>query len=85
MFTWPAIFLYAVSRLGLSSSKGTSTVNRTRVGFRVSRALFTFGWLLWDDGDDNDWGIYARTGEETGICRGGETRTPDLLPPKQAR
>jgi hypothetical protein len=36
----------------LSSSNGTSTVNRTRVGFRVSRALFTVGWLLWDDGDD---------------------------------
>jgi hypothetical protein len=38
--------LYAVSRLGLSSSKGTSTVNRTRVGFRVSRALFTVSGLL---------------------------------------
>ncbi len=36
-----AIFLYAASRLGLSSSKGTSTVSLTRVGFKVSTALFT--------------------------------------------
>src|SRR5690242_4400041 len=41
--TWLLIFLYAASRLGLSSSKGTSTVSRTRVGFRVSTALFTVG------------------------------------------
>src|SRR5690606_40988640 len=40
------IFLYAASRLGLSSSKGTSTVSRTRVGFRVSTALFTVGFSL---------------------------------------
>src|SRR3954447_21583998 len=32
---------YAASRLGLSSSNGTSTVSFTRVGFRVSTALFT--------------------------------------------
>src|SRR3954468_4665298 len=46
------IFLYAASRLGLSSSKGTSTVSRTRVGFRVSTALFTVGspWGLYVDG-----------------------------------
>src|SRR5512144_591214 len=36
-----AIFLYAASRLGLSSSKGTSTVSFARVGLRVSTALFT--------------------------------------------
>ena len=36
-----AIFRYAASRLGLSSSKGTSTVSLTRVGFKVSTALFT--------------------------------------------
>src|SRR3954452_4480855 len=32
---------YAASRLGLSSSNGTSTVSFTRVGLRVSTALFT--------------------------------------------
>ena len=31
---------YALSRLGLSSSKGTSTASRTRVGLRVSTVLF---------------------------------------------
>src|SRR3954447_24345155 len=36
-----AIFLYAASRLGFSSSKGTSTVSLARVGPRVSTALFT--------------------------------------------
>ena len=40
-----AIFLYAASRLGLSSSKGTSTVSLARVGLKVSTALFT-GVLL---------------------------------------
>src|SRR5581483_5294133 len=39
--TCSAILLYAVSRLGSSSAKGTSTVSRTRVGSRVSTALFT--------------------------------------------
>ena len=41
--TWicEAIVLYASSMLGLSSSKGTSTVSLTRVGLRVSTALFT--------------------------------------------
>src|ERR1035437_9140643 len=37
------IVLYAASRLGLSSSNGTSTVSLTRVGLRVSTALFTTG------------------------------------------
>ena len=36
-----AIFLYAASRLGLSSSKGTSTVSLALVGLKVSTALFT--------------------------------------------
>src|SRR4051794_20091221 len=45
MVTCCAILLYAASRLGLSSSKGTSTVSLTRVGFNVSTALFT-GVLL---------------------------------------
>src|SRR5262245_10416151 len=40
-----AICLYAASRLGLSSSKGTSTVSLARVGLKVSTALFT-GCLL---------------------------------------
>src|SRR4029450_1080128 len=35
--------LYAASRLGFSSSYGTSTVILTRVGLTVSRALFTTG------------------------------------------
>src|SRR5690349_12178581 len=38
-----AIVLYAASRLGLSSSKGTSTVSLARVGLKVSTALFTGG------------------------------------------
>ena len=36
-----AICWYAASRLGLSSSKGTSTVSLARVGLKVSTALFT--------------------------------------------
>src|SRR3954451_10670872 len=40
-----AIFLYAASRLGLSSSKGTSTVSFALVGVKVSTALFTGGLL----------------------------------------
>src|SRR5687768_3342496 len=40
-----AMVLYALSRLGLSSSKGTSTVSLARVGLKVSTALFT-GCLL---------------------------------------
>src|SRR5688500_16525669 len=36
-----AICLYAASRLGLSSSKGTSTVSLALVGLKVSTALFT--------------------------------------------
>src|SRR3954454_12807562 len=35
--------LSAASRLGLSSSKGTSTVSLARVGLKVSTALFTGG------------------------------------------
>ena len=35
-----AICWYAASRLGLSSSKGTSTVSLARVGLKVSTALF---------------------------------------------
>src|SRR5687768_10045969 len=40
---WLPMVLYAASRLGLSSSYGTSTVSFTRVGLRVSTALFTAG------------------------------------------
>src|SRR6478609_7563064 len=43
-----AIFLYAASRLGLSSSKGTSTVSLARVGLKVSTALFTGLLLLFE-------------------------------------
>src|SRR3954462_12828460 len=38
-----AMVLWALSRLGLSSSKGTSTVSLARVGLKVSTALFTGG------------------------------------------
>jgi hypothetical protein len=41
MDTCLAIAAYAASRLGASSSKGTSTVSFTRVGLRVSAVLFT--------------------------------------------
>src|SRR6476661_2880686 len=41
---WEPMVAYAASRLGLSSSNGTSTVSLTRVGFRVSTALFTAGY-----------------------------------------
>src|SRR4029453_3912431 len=40
-----AIFLYAASRLGLSSSKGTSTVSLARGGVKFSTALFPGGLL----------------------------------------
>ena len=36
-----AIFLYARSKSGFSSSKGTSTLIRTRVGLSRSTVLFT--------------------------------------------
>ena len=44
--TWicEPMVLYAASRLGFSSSNGTSTVSLTRVGLRVSTALFTAGY-----------------------------------------
>src|SRR5439155_24747129 len=44
--TWDAIALYALSRLGLRSSNGTSTASRTRVGLRFSTVLFTCGCSL---------------------------------------
>ena len=47
MRTCEPIFLYAASRLGFSSSKGTSTSSRTRVGLKLSTVLFTCGSLLW--------------------------------------
>src|SRR3954465_5831195 len=43
-----AIFLYAASRLGLSSSKGTSTGSLARVGVKCSTALFTGLLLLFE-------------------------------------
>src|SRR5436190_22901967 len=42
--TWLPMVLYALSRLGFSSSNDTSTVSFTRVGLRVSTALFTTGY-----------------------------------------
>src|SRR5215217_4082176 len=49
MFTCLAIRWYAASRLGLSSSNGTSMVSLARVGFSVSTALFTGVLLVADD------------------------------------
>ena len=76
-----AMAWYAASRLGLSSSKGTSTVILARVGLNVSTALFT-GFLLSLIG-------WFGTGQ-CGLCeavqsRGDRTRTCGLLLPKQAR
>src|SRR5437588_8762715 len=66
------IFLYAASRLGLSSSKGTSTVSRTRVGFRVSTALFTVG---------SPWGLYVDGGgPPRAVLRVYSGRRPPILP-----
>jgi hypothetical protein len=42
-----AIWRYAASRLGLSSSKGTSTVSLARVGLKVSTALFNCFSFCW--------------------------------------
>src|SRR4051812_32018965 len=72
------IFLYAASRLGLSSSKGTSTVSRTRVGFRVSTALFTVG---------SPWGLYGDGGDTLGAdrARGIGRRRPILPVPQTSR
>src|ERR1700712_252678 len=67
---------YAASRLGLSSSKGTSTVILARVGLSVSTALFT-GFLLQTIG----WVVLGQTVQS----RGDRTRTCGLLLPKQAR
>ena len=69
-----AIFLYAASRLGLSSSKGTSTVSLARVGLKVSTALFT--------GVSS---VLVRCLVLECCSRGDRTRTCGLLLPKQAR
>ena len=68
---------YAASRLGLSSSKGTSTVILARVGLSVSTALFTgFSSCL----------VVGAVVLMNGQCgRGDRTRTCGLLLPKQAR
>ena len=51
IWIWDPIVWYALSRSGFSSSKGTSTMSLTRVGLRVSTALFTsgtpHGWDQW--------------------------------------
>src|SRR5689334_23856462 len=52
---WRAMAWYAASRLGLSSSKGTSTVILARVGLNVSTALFT-GLSPLGRGPDRGWG-----------------------------
>src|SRR6478752_9198949 len=84
-----AIFLYAESRLGFSSSKATSTVSLARVGLRVSTALFTGGLLGRTNmqqpvvtGRVSDGQVLLRSGQRG---RGDRTRTCGLLLPKQAR
>src|SRR5438552_2164267 len=70
--TCAAIFLYAESRLGLSSSNGTSTVSRTRVGFSVSTELFTVVLLLGRGRESRH-----RAGEGWGSGRGdSNSRSP---------
>src|SRR3954466_10634756 len=88
-----AIFLYAASRLGLSSSKGTSTVSLARVGLKVSTALFTgrspqsaaCGTATCARAPQDS--VCQRTvlPLNGGDGRGDRTRTCDLLLPKQAR
>ena len=43
---WLPMLLYAASRLGLSSSNGTSTMSLTLVGLKDSTVLFTVAVLL---------------------------------------
>src|SRR5436305_14586967 len=73
---WPML-LYALSRLGLSSSKGTSTVSRTRVGLRVSTVLFTYGLLA---GGDRGTGCARPAGAAHPDSRGGGFEPADLAP-----
>src|SRR3954449_5991239 len=88
-----AMVLYAASRLGLSSSKGTSTVSLARVGLKVSTVLFTGGSpqssQSWAVVDGRGWSWILRSGiappRERRDGRGDRTRTCDLLLPKQAR
>src|SRR4051812_19215463 len=81
MLICEAIFLYAASTLGWSSSKGTSTLSLTRVGLRVSTADFTDGSYV------TRVGTVMRPGlaDPRRPGRGDRTRTCDLLLPKQAR
>src|SRR3978361_1093599 len=94
MRTCCASALYAASRLGLSSSKGTSTVSLTRVGLSASVVAFTPGGspviMLCGLLPGTSAETFGRTGTaerrgQPNCGRGGETRTPDLLHPKQAR
>src|SRR6478736_3825409 len=94
-----AIFLYAASRLGLSSSKGTSTVSLARVGLKVSTALFTgllllFEMMVGGSGPGREDAIrpgslraayFPPDTHSQSRGRGDRTRTCDLLLPKQAR
>src|SRR5688572_29087495 len=80
-----AIFLYAASRLGLSSSKGTSTVSLARVGLKVSTALFT-GGLLRSQGSQNFWAVLMRvgaTGLEPAISCSQSRRASHYATPRQ--
>jgi hypothetical protein len=74
--------LYAASRLGRSSSKGTSTVSLTRVGFRVSTALFTTIRSPWStyEAARNDQTPSAGEG-----YAGSRRRCPAALPQKSTR
>ena len=60
-----AMLAYALSRLGLSSSKGTSTASRTLVGLRVSTVLFN---ALVSSGCDGGPATGAVVGELVGVA-----------------
>src|SRR5690349_10735801 len=74
-----AMFAYALSRLGLSSSKGTSTASRTLVGLRVSTVLFNALVSSYCDGGTGHRGGGRRAG------RGGGIRTHGPSLPKRVR
>ena len=74
-----AMVLYALSRLGLSSSKGTSTVSLARVGLKVSTALFT-GFLLMSVGGSIAVGA---TGLEPAVSCSQSRRASHYATPRQ--
>src|ERR687892_1353102 len=84
-----AIALYAASRLGLSSSKGTSTVSLTLVGFKVSTALFTvlrsWGSGTVGHGTPTSEGVVGATGLEPAISCSQSRRASHYATPRSDR